>query len=142
MLQITIYLISISLLGTSWVRPNLERPCSSDEVVHCAMQDVVLLFCRKGISGRWAPFVYLGQLTNPKIDWAAGTSGVFEWTLQVRICYIRVAQRWSVRRTIILCKDALWLDPAQETSNDYVYFSYRTMKNFCTDQPFRNWSTF
>lgn len=42
----------------------------------------VLLFARLRVGG-WLPFIYLGRLHNPQVDWQAGSSGIFEWELQV-----------------------------------------------------------
>lgn len=64
----------------------LEEHLHDFGVTHCQLlQDSVLLFCRKGIYGKWYPFVYLGRLTQPEVNWSKGQSGTFQWTLQVHL---------------------------------------------------------
>ena len=65
-----------------------------------AQKDRVLLFCRRGSADRWwTPYIYLGQLGQPKVDWAAGGNGIFEWQLQVSLpslCLLFISSRLLV----------------------------------------------
>jgi len=42
----------------------------------------ILLFARLRMDTR-LPFVYLGRLHRPQVDWEAGSCGIFHWELQV-----------------------------------------------------------